>query len=129
MQSLRQILELHSNFIFQLEQLNSFDVESFFLLLKLFLGMMSPYVYYSATVKDCSLTIERYVLVFSLNLSYLRTREFCNFVNAYVRFSSRHNSLFKNSIEDSLFSALLLPMKQVSFCVTLVCRFGFTICS
>lgn len=58
MQNLRQILEIHSNLLFQLEQLDIDNHESFIQLLQLFVSMTSPYVYYSAVIKECSLTIE-----------------------------------------------------------------------
>lgn len=58
MQNLRQILEIHSNLLFQLEQLDIDNHESFIQLLQLFVSMTSPYVYYSAVIKECSLAIE-----------------------------------------------------------------------
>lgn len=58
MQSLRQILEIHSNLLFQLEQLDIDNHESFIQLLQLFVSMTSPYVYYAAVIKESSLAIE-----------------------------------------------------------------------
>ena len=58
MQGLRQILEIHSNLLFQLEQLDIDNHESFIQLLQLFVSMTSPYVYYAAVIKESSLAIE-----------------------------------------------------------------------
>ena len=58
MQNLRQILEIHSNLLFQLEQLDIDNRESFIQLLQLFISITSPYVYYSAVIKESSLEIE-----------------------------------------------------------------------
>lgn len=59
MQSMRQILDIHNNLLFQLDKIDRSKKEQIILLLQIFISMASPYVYYAAVIKECSLTIEK----------------------------------------------------------------------